>query len=86
MFRPFSLWSIERLLQEYEAAVSELSTGLQLTSVGAGDSNTSGRSDMTPMQRAELLYRELNLRDPDTYPANVRQDRTKAGFVQQTTT
>lgn len=77
------LWSVERLLSEYEAAVSELSTGLQLTSVGAGDSNTSGRTDMTPMQRAELLWRELNLRDPSTYPTNTRQDRTIATFGRQ---
>jgi hypothetical protein len=84
-FRPFLLWSIERLLSEYEAAVSELSTGLRINSVGAGDSNTSGLTDLSPQQRAEMLWRELNLRDSDAYPTNIRQDRTTAAFGRQDT-
>lgn len=60
--------SQEQLETWLAEAQADLAAGKTVTSAAAGDASSSNRVDKTPLARIELLYKELNLRDPDTYP------------------
>lgn len=68
MFNPFIGWSKTDLEIALRAAQNEYAAGVQIASVGAGDTNVSGSVQVTILERIRQIYQALFLIDPVTYP------------------
>lgn len=79
-WNPFIGWTQAQLEAELAKAQSELASGVQIHTSGAGDVSASGAVQRSAETRIQQLLLALNKLDPVTYPASdvFRPTRTTA--------